>query len=66
MDRRVEHVPTTVSRAKESIAFLFPINYPVSFIYSDPAEKGEKEKKQNRTVLHYSHPSVSPKFKQLR
>lgn len=37
-------MPTTISRAKENIAFLFPINYPVSFMYSDPAEKGEKQK----------------------
>ena len=36
-------MPSTISRAKENIAFLFPVNYPVS-IYSDPAEMGGKQK----------------------
>lgn len=44
---RVEHEPTMISHTKENVSFFFfPLDDPISFMNSYPAEKGEN-KKQN-------------------
>lgn len=55
-----------ISHAKEeNVAFLFPINNPVSFMNPYPAEKGKNKQKTKLNSIHCSQLSVGPKFKQL-
>lgn len=55
-----------ISHAKEeNVAFLFPINNPVSFMNAYPAEKGKNKQKTKLNSVHCSQLSVGPKFKQL-
>lgn len=42
--RSVENLPIVTKHAKVNVACLFPLNDPVSFMNSYPAEKGKNEK----------------------